>query len=313
MEVQPQQNVITAPEPQVDHVERHGYLFGYPVAHSFSPLFHNTVFEQLGMPWDFQLLESTDMSQFLRLIKDDRLYGSAVTMPHKVAIFPHLDELTDEGRAVGACNTIFRRGDKIIGTNTDTIGVRESFYQNIANPDEVFHGRPGMVIGGGGAARSAVYALVAYMKCPEVYLVNRDPAEVDAVISWCKSQGYGDGLVHVKTAEEAEGLAGPGAIVACVPNFPPKTEAEKEARRVAEVLLNKPHKGAMLEMCYHPSPWTELGAIAEKAGWQVILGTEAMIYQGLAQHTLWHGKTVEQLPVEEVKQAINRALEQARI
>lgn len=234
-------------------------------------------------------------------------------MPHKVAIFPHLDELTDEGRAVGACNTIFRRGDKIIGTNTDTIGVRESFYQNIANPDEVFHGRPGMVIGGGGAARSAVYALVAYMKCPEVYLVNRDPAEVDAVISWCKSQGYGDGLVHVKTAEEAEGLAGPGAIVACVPNFPPKTEAEKEARRVAEVLLNKPHKGAMLEMCYHPSPWTELGAIAEKAGWQVILGTEAMIYQGLAQHTLWHGKTVEQLPVEEVKQAINRALEQARI
>ena len=76
MEVQPQQNVITAPEPQVDDLERHGYLFGYPVAHSFSPLFHNTVFEQLGMPWGFQLLESTDMSQFLRLIKDDRLYGT---------------------------------------------------------------------------------------------------------------------------------------------------------------------------------------------------------------------------------------------
>lgn len=82
MEVQPQQNVITAPEPQVDHVERHGYLFGYPVAHSFSPLFHNTVFEQLGMPWDFQLLESTDMSQFLRLIKDDRLYGTQPSPKH---------------------------------------------------------------------------------------------------------------------------------------------------------------------------------------------------------------------------------------
>ncbi|EME41482.1 hypothetical protein DOTSEDRAFT_73781 [Dothistroma septosporum NZE10] len=313
MEVQPQQNVITAPEPQVDHIERHGYLFGYPVAHSFSPLFHNAVFEQLGMPWGFQLLESTDMSQFLRLIKDDRLYGSAVTMPHKVAIMPHLDELTDEGRAVGACNTIFRKGDKFIGTNTDTIGVRESFYQNISNPDEVFHGRPGLVIGGGGAARSAVYALVAYMKCPKVYLVNRDPAEVDAIITWCRSQGYGDGLVHVETAEEAEALEGPGAIVACVPNFPPKTDAEKEARRVSEVLLNKPHKGAMLEMCYHPSPWTELGAIAETAGWQVILGTEAMIYQGLAQHTLWHGKTVDQLPVKEVKEVINKALEKARI
>jgi hypothetical protein len=48
-------------------------------------------------------------------------------------------------------------------------------------------------------------------------------------------------------------------------------------------MLAKSHKGAILEMCYHPSPWTEIGGLSEKAGWQVILGTEAMIYQGLAQ------------------------------
>lgn len=234
-------------------------------------------------------------------------------MPFKVAIIPHLDDLTDEGRAVGAVNTIFRRGDKFIGTNTDTIGVRESFYQNIAEPDKVIHGRPGMVIGGGGAARSAVYALIQFMKCQTVYLVNRDPGEVDAVISWCKSQGYGDGLVHVTNAAQAETLEGPGAIVACVPNFPPSTEAEKVARRVAEVFLNKPHKGAMLEMCYHPSPWTELGALAEKAGWQVILGTEAMIYQGLQQHAYWHGRTLGQLPVREVKEVIAKELAKARL
>lgn len=234
-------------------------------------------------------------------------------MPFKVAIIPHLDDLTDEGRAVGAVNTIFRRGDKFIGTNTDTIGVRESFYQNIAEPDKVFHGRPGMVIGGGGAARSAVYALVQFMKCRTVYLVNRDPEEVDAVISWCKSQGYGDGLVHVTNAAQAEKLEGPGAIVACVPNFPPSTDAEREARRVTEVFLNKSHKGAMLEMCYHPSPWTELGGIAEKAGWQVILGTEAMIYQGFQQHTYWHGRTLDQLPVKEVKETIAKELAKARL
>ncbi|KAI5360534.1 putative shikimate dehydrogenase substrate binding, NAD(P)-binding domain superfamily [Septoria linicola] len=313
MQVQRESNVITAPEPQVDHFERHGYLFGYPVAHSYSPLLHNTVFQEVGLPWGFQLLESTDMSQFLKLIRDDRLYGSAVTMPHKVAIIPHLDELTDEGRAVGAVNTIYRRGDKYIGTNTDTIGVRESFYQNISKPEEVFVGRPGLVVGGGGAARSAVYALVTFMKCSTVYLVNRDPAEVEAVISWCKSEGYGDGLVHVTTAAQAETLEGPGAIVACVPNFPPVTEAEKEARRITEVFLNKSHKGAMLEMCYHPSPWTELGGLAEAAGWQVILGTEAMIYQGFAQHTLWHGRTIDQLPVEQVKKVVAHALAQARL
>ena len=167
-------------------------------------------------------------------------------MPHKVAILQHLDDVTPEGRAVGACNTIFRRGSEFVGTNTDTIGVRESFYQNVESTS--WQGRPGLVVGGGGAARSAVYALVQFMKCSKVYLVNRDPAEVQGVIDWCTSHGYGDGLVHVSSAAQAESLEGPGAIVACVPNFSPVTDAEKEARTITEAFLNKPHKGAILEM-----------------------------------------------------------------
>ena len=113
--------------------------------------------------------------------------GSGVTMPHKLAIISELDDLTPEARAVGACNTVFWRNSQLIGTNTDIVGVRESFYQNVSR--DVFEGRPGLVLGGGGAARSAVYALVKYMGCETVYLVNRDAAEVEAVMSWCKSQG----------------------------------------------------------------------------------------------------------------------------
>jgi len=212
-------------------------------------------------------------------------------MPHKVAILPHLDDLTPEGRDVGAVNTIFLRPQadgttKYIGTNTDVVGIREAFYQNISDADSVFHKRPGMVVGGGGAARSAVYALQRWMQCSPIYIVNRDKGEVDAVISECTAKGFGEGLVHVATVEQAEALDGPGAIVACVPDFPPRTEEEKVARRVYETFLAKPHKGAVLEMCYHPSPYTEIGGLAEKAGWKVILGTEAMIYQGLEQVSL---------------------------
>src|ERR1700759_1709998 len=145
-------------------------------------------------------------------------------MPHKVAILKYLDELTPEGLDCGACNTILIRKNpdgsrKYIGTNTDVIGIRESFYQNVANPDQVFHNRPGMVIGGGGAARSAVYSLRRMMNCKPVYLVNRDKSEVDEVIAECKSRGFGQNLIHVETVEEAEKLAAPGAIVACVPDF----------------------------------------------------------------------------------------------
>lgn len=232
-------------------------------------------------------------------------------MPHKVAIIPELDAITPEAEAVGACNTIFKRGSQLIGTNTDIIGIRESFFQNVS--DSVWSSRPGLVIGGGGAARSAVYALVKYMNCKTVYLVNREPREVEAVMEWCTAHGYGDGLVHVETVSQAEQLEGPGAIVACVPNFPPKTESEWTARRITECFLAKPHKGAILEMCYHPTPWTEIGALAEKAGWQVILGTEAMIYQGFEQARYWTGKEHAELPTEAVKEAVARELNRARL
>jgi quinate dehydrogenase len=96
-------------------------------------------------------------------------------MPHKVAILKHLDGLTDEGKDVGAVNTLFIREDStgkrlFMGTNTDVIGIRESFLRN-AKP-ESFQNRPALVIGGGGAARSAVYALRKWMKVGTIYLVS---------------------------------------------------------------------------------------------------------------------------------------------
>ncbi|KAK3675794.1 hypothetical protein LTR78_004435 [Recurvomyces mirabilis] len=276
-----------------------------------SPLFHQTCFDHFGLNWSQQLLPSTDIKHFLELLRNPRLYGSSVTMPHKLAIIPYLDELTAEARAVGAVNTIFRRGSKYVGTNTDTIGVAESFFHNTQRP--VFQDRPGMVIGGGGAARAAVYALVQLMGCSTVYLVNRDKAEVDAVVDWCRTQGYGDGLIHVSSANQAKQLEGPGAIVACVPNFPPKTPDEQEARRVTEVFLDKSRKGAILEMCYHPSPWTAIAELSQKAGWQVILGTEAVIYQGLEAQRYWTGKEISDMPVQKVKDIIAGELSKSRL
>ena len=87
-----------------------------------------------------------------------------------------------------------------------------------------------MVIGGGGAARSAVYALRRHMKVGDIYIVNRDDAEVDAVLEECRTKGFGEGLVRVNTVEEAMKLGAPGAVVACVPDFAPQTEAEKRTR-----------------------------------------------------------------------------------
>ena len=196
------------------------------------------------------------------------------------------------------------------GTNTDCFGVRDAFLQNLpAGADrDLYRGRPGLVIGGGGACRSAVYALQKWLGASQIYIVNRDVKEVEAVISDCTKAGFGDSLVHVKSIEQAESLAAPGAIVSCIPNFPPKTTEEIEARKVIEVFLKKEEKGAILEMCYHPKPFTEIAEISKREGWQVILGTEAMIYQGLEQDRHWTGKSLVDLPSKQVHHAIAQAL-----
>jgi len=75
MATQIQSSIITCPDPAVDHLDRHGYLFGYPIAHSMSPLFHQTVYDHLGLRWSQLLLPSTDISQFLRLLRNPNLYG----------------------------------------------------------------------------------------------------------------------------------------------------------------------------------------------------------------------------------------------
>ncbi|KAK5016181.1 hypothetical protein LTR16_003343 [Cryomyces antarcticus] len=337
----------SCPSPDFSHVDRVGYLFGYPIAHSFSPSIHRAVYETLGLNWAQLPLPSTDMEHFLELIKHPQFYGesrrtrdmptvyrkpfivstvqemwtsiliqlltgASVTMPHKVAIFEHLDELTPQGRDVGACNTIFLReeaGRRIYcGTNTDVNGVLEAFHRNVTSPTTTLHNRPGMVIGGGGAARSAVYVLKKFMHCPVVYLVNRDAAEVEAVMSWCTQQHYGDGLRYVSTAADAELLDAPGAVVACIPNLPPATPAELEVRNIIDAVLAKDRKGALLEMCYHPSPRTDIGALAEMHGWQVILGTEALIWQGVEQDRYWTGREVGEEGVERVKAVVAKLL-----
>ncbi|KAJ4368006.1 Quinate dehydrogenase [Neocucurbitaria cava] len=301
---------------EISQVERHGYLFGHPISHSMSPLLHKTVYDNLGLNWAQYPMDSIDMNLFLQRIQHPQFYGASVTMPHKVAIIKHLDELTEEGAAVGAVNTIFIEEDStgkrlFKGTNTDVIGVRDAFCYSVA--PEKYYNRPALVIGGGGAARSAVYALRTWMKASAIYLVNRDPEEVRAVINECTARGYGDSLVHVSSVSQAEQLEGVGAIVACIPNFTPKSDAEKEARKILETFLQKSHKGAILEMCYHPTPWTEITELSEKAGWQVVLGTEALIYQGLEQDRYWTGKEVHQLPVEKVQQAIAAKLSEPKL
>lgn len=299
--------------PDVSHLDRHAYLFGYPIKHSLSPLHHQTTYDALRLNWSQLLFESTDMADFLNAIKDPKFFGASVTMPHKVTIIPHLDELTPECQAIGACNTIFLKEvdgkRKFCGTNTDCIGIRDGIGHNVSKEKlESFKGKPGLIIGGGGTSRAAVYTMKKWFGCSSIYMINRDKSEVDAVVSECTAAGLADSsyLTYVADEEQAKVLEAPAVVVSAVPNFPPKSEEEIRARGCVEIMLGK-GKGVLLEMCYHPSPDTEIAMIAGKEGWQVVPGVQAMIYQGFEQERLWTGRELNDLPVEKVKAVVETA------
>jgi quinate dehydrogenase len=299
--------------PDATSLERVAYLVGFPIAHSLSPLLHHTIYSSIGQRWGQVLYETRDLNAFLEHIRTDtKLLGSSITMPYKVAIIPHLDELTPEGAAIGAINTLFLRDDEsgrrtYCGTNTDCIGIREAFLQNISEPS-IYRGKPALVVGGGGTARAAVYALQNFLGCSPIYMVNRDASEVQAVIDECNARGFGLDIIPVSTVEQAERLEAPGAIVSAVPDFAPVSDEEKVARQVLATLLRSEHKGALLEMCYHPSPKTEIAGMATNLGWQVIMGTEAMVGQGLEQARLWTGIEVQESLREAARAAVRNAV-----
>lgn len=293
------------------------YLFGYPIAHSLGPLLQSTLFEELSVPWTYTLFESLSAAEFLSKLKAADCIGSAITMPHKVTFVQHVDDLTDEARAIGAINTVFLRrsangSTRYVGTNTDCIGVREAFLQNVPQVRARSGGRPALIIGGGGACRAAVYTLRRWMGSSHIYLVNRLKSEVQAVIDHFESvPEFAGKLLHVQTLEEATKLETPVLVVGCVPDFPPKERAEILTRDLALVFLRRPEKGHVLEMAYHPRPITAFYSLARENGWDVLSGTEPLIYQGIAQQSLWMERPSAEFPVQGARRVIKQALKVA--
>ncbi|KAL1956996.1 hypothetical protein VTO42DRAFT_6485 [Malbranchea cinnamomea] len=345
------------PIPIPPHLDGVAYLYGHPLLNSLSPLLHQTIYDALNLRWaQFPLssvygtsdtypppyTRSPSVDKFIASIRANaKFVGSSVTMPRKVSIMAHLDELTEEASHIGACNTIFlrhRHGKKLlVGTNTDCIGIREAILQNThaassssttttgdksdeadterAEEDPPYASKPGLIIGGGGTARAAVYAMRKWLKCSKIYIVNRDPQEIKQILS--EDAQRSDPrlrtipIIAISDPAEAARVEMPAVVVSAIPNYPPRTPEEVRTRMIVQAFLARELKGVFLEMCYHPVPWTELAGLAESAGWKVILGQEAMLWQGLEQARLWTGTDVVAVPglVQKVKDVLAKAIE----
>ncbi|KIX96433.1 uncharacterized protein Z520_07699 [Fonsecaea multimorphosa CBS 102226] len=286
------------------------FLFGYPISHSLAPTLHSTIWERLQVPWTYSLVESLDMRDFLPKLNSTQFVGSAVTMPHKVSVLDVVDDTMEDARMIGAINTIIVRCDKSgrrqrIGANTDCIGIYEALERNFPNASEEIGSRPGLVIGGGGACRSALYALWKFFNIQELYLVNRAEDEAENVISSFRAAGVTAKITHVQTVEQAKACClGVASVIGTIPDIPPKTAAEAVVDQIVMEILHKPTKGYLMDMCYTPKPVTHLLRAGLENGWSVITGIEPLIYQGIAQQVLWLEMEIDHLPVEEAARRV---------
>ena len=127
-------------------------IIGKPLQHSLSPKIQNRLFQQHKLPYIYLpfCLEEKHLKNLREVMRLCDIWGLNVTAPYKIKVLRYLDNLDKSAKEAGATNTIVRRGDKLIGYNTDGAGWWQSMKENTNfNPKGSF----AIIIGAGGAAR----------------------------------------------------------------------------------------------------------------------------------------------------------------
>ncbi|MCL4516350.1 MAG: shikimate dehydrogenase [Firmicutes bacterium] len=275
-------------------------IFGDPVAHSWSSYMHNAAFAELGLdmvyvPWR---VRAEDLENAVEAIRSLNLVGVNVTIPHKVAVLPYLDEVTPQARLIGAVNTIHNQDGRLVGYNTDGAGFLESLRREAGVDPK---GATVMLAGAGGAARAVAMALAA-VGARRIVFANRtlerarDLAGAVAVaVPSCEA--------HAIVLDEAvlrQRLAGVDIFINASPvGMHPAVDQPP----VVEPALFPP--GILVcDLVYNPLE-TRLLRESRERDLKILTGDGMLLYQGVLAFEIWTGR---QAPVDIMRAALKDAL-----
>jgi len=259
-------------------------VIGDPIAHSLSPLLHNTAFAALGLDW-VSVGYRVRRGEALQAIAGMRalgLAGLSVTMPHKSAVVPAADLLTASAGRLRAVNCLRWDGASLVGDNTDGEGFMAALRRGAGfDPSE----RRCAVIGAGGAARAVVLAL-ADAGAGEVIVVNRTPERAADAAALAGARGRTGSSEEVAAAD-------------LVVNATPVGMDGGSAVGLVDAAMLGPGQ-VVVDLVYHPrrTPWLRT---AEARGASVLGGMGMLVHQAAAQLVAWTG---EDVPIEALWQAV---------
>jgi len=256
-------------------VSRRAGIIGHPVAHSLSPVFQSAAFEHSGLDARYELWDTPAEALAWRVetLRATDVLGANVTIPHKQAVIPLLDELGGHSAQVGAVNTIVNRAGRLFGFNTDGPGFVRAL-QNEAAFDPA--GARIRLLGAGGAARGIAFALVE-ARAARVAISNRT---MDRAVRLAADLGS-----PACAVDPGAPVSGYDCIVNCTSVGMEGTGTETQSPCVF------PAEGGprlAVDIVYAPER-TPFLAAAESAGVKTLGGLPMLIYQGALAFEHWTG------------------------
>ncbi|PYV59914.1 MAG: shikimate dehydrogenase [Acidobacteria bacterium] len=267
---------------QVDAATKVYGVAGDPIEHSLSPAIMNAALRRENVNGVFLALHAKSLKDLLACVKEIPIHGLAITMPHKQAILPHLDNTDPFTTKIGACNTIVRSADgKLYGFNTDTSGVVRPLEQRIGLQNAKI-----LVLGAGGAARAAVFGLKD--RGAQVFILNRHTEK-------------GKKLARQAKARTMKRLDLKKLDFDVIINA---TSVGMGNTRESPLSADEIKAKYVFDMVYDPAE-TLLLKLAKERGCEVIAGSEMFVHQAARQFEIWTGKPA---PREDMLKIVTQAL-----
>lgn len=281
-------------------------VFGSPISHSLSPLMHNETFalknlNALYLPF---LVEKRHLKTALQTVYDEGLSGLSITLPLKGKVIEFLDEISPHARRIASVNTVVIRNGKLNGFNTDLDGFLAPLRQYI----EPIRYESIAVFGGGGGARTVLYALLRNYSFPRLTLITRNSQQgnnlLDEAESWKKGTTDLEWTDFDDTSRYSEALWESRLIVNCTPlgmtgysgEFPRQFVRFFRPGQIAYDLIYTPLKTSFL-------------SAAEKRGALAISGLDMLVGQGAKAFRIWTKKV---MPQEKIKALLVKKLSEER-
>ena len=276
-------------------------VIGYPLKRSLSAVFQQAAFDHLGLDLRYEAWPTPEdrlQETVAGLRAPDRL-GANVTIPHKEAVLPLMDETDELVRRVGAVNTIVNRDGRLHGHNTDVGGFLRALRE-----DGGFDPRGARVLvaGAGGAARAVVIALID-AGATSVTVINRTFPRAGRLVAELQPHAGATELhalpdVH---ASWAASVLSCRLLINCTSVGMAGTQEEKGSPVPIDLI---PAGALVFDLIYRPIQ-TPLMAAARKRGAGVLGGLPMLIYQGADSFRLWTGL---EAPLEVMFRAARSAL-----